>query len=121
MMPVNKAYPLEKLIESINYYVQKNNRKVFFEYILLQNENDSLQDAEDLVGLYQNIAKKHLVHTNLIVYNQIDSHHIESSRKQAREFKRYLQKNGISVTIRKNLGRDIDGACGQLALKQMNT
>ena len=121
LMPINKAYPLNELIKAVNDYLQKNNRKVFFEYILLKDENDRLQDAEDLVVLYKNIEKKHLVHTNLIVYNQIDSHHCESPKTKAREFKRYLQKNGISVTIRKNLGRDIDGACGQLALKEMNT
>ncbi|WP_372366061.1 23S rRNA (adenine(2503)-C(2))-methyltransferase RlmN [Candidatus Uabimicrobium sp. HlEnr_7] len=121
MMPINKAHPLRDLIQVVNYYLNKNNRKVFMEYILLKNENDRLQDAENLVKLYKNIEKKHLVHTNLIVYNQIDSHHCESSKAKAREFKEYLQTHGISVTIRKNLGRDIDGACGQLALKEMNT
>lgn len=121
LMPINKAYPLCELVKAINYYLEKNNRKVFFEYILLKGENDRLEDAENLVTLYQNITKKHLVHTNLIVYNQIDSHHVESSKAQAREFKKYLQKNKIATTIRKNLGRDIDGACGQLALKHGET
>lgn len=119
LMPINKGYPLAELIKVINYYLEKNNRKIFFEYILLKDENDGLEHAASLVDLYQKIPKKYLVHTNLIVYNEIDSHHAEASKTKARAFKEYLEEQRISVTIRKNLGRDIDGACGQLALKNI--
>ena len=62
------------------------------------------------------VKPRKLIHVNLIVYNQTDSHHRQASRENARVFKDYLVDRGVSTTIRKNLGRDIDGACGQLAV-----
>jgi 23S rRNA (adenine(2503)-C(2))-methyltransferase len=119
LMPVaNKAFPLEKLAESIRWYLEKTNRKIFFEYILLKGENDSLELAAELVEWFKKINAPHLTHINLIVYNKTDSGHEESSRNQAREFKEYLTKNGFPATIRRNLGRDIMAACGQLVIKQ---
>ena len=116
LMPINKTFPLEKLAQALTDYLKKTNRKVFMEYILLDNENDSLKDAEELAQFLESIKPKHLLHVNLIVYNQTDSDHRQASRENARRFKEYLQGRGVSATIRKNLGRDIDGACGQLAV-----
>lgn len=116
IMPINKAFPLDKLAEALNDYLKKTNRKVFMEYILLDNENDSLEHAEELVVFLRKIKPGKLLHVNLIVYNQTDSKHRQASRENATRFKEYVQDKGVSVTIRKNLGRDIDGACGQLAV-----
>lgn len=116
MMPVNKTFPLDKLAEALRDYLSKTKRKIFLEYILLDNENDSLDDAEDLVQFVHKVQDRKLLHVNLIVYNQTDSSHRQASRETAAKFKEYLIGRGISATIRKNLGRDIDGACGQLAV-----
>jgi 23S rRNA (adenine2503-C2)-methyltransferase len=116
MMPVNKAFPLEKLAEALTDYLAKTKRKVFLEYILLDNENDSLKHADELVAFTARVQPRKLLHVNLIVYNQTDSAHRQASRENATRFKDHLQDQGVSVTIRKNLGRDIDGACGQLAV-----
>ncbi len=116
LMPVNKAYPLDKLMGAIDYYLNNTNRKIFIEYILLDGENDSASCADQLAELLGTIKKKHLVHVNLIVYNTTDSAHSQSSRETARAFKERLHKHRVKATIRKNLGRDINGACGQLAL-----
>lgn len=116
LMPINKSFPLDKLAEALTDYLAKTNRKIFIEYILLDNDNDSLENAAELVEFINKVQPKKLLHVNLIVYNQTDSHHRQASRENARIFKDYLIDNGVSATIRKNLGRDIDGACGQLAV-----
>ena len=116
LMPINKAFPLEKLAATLTDYLARTNRKIFLEYILLDKENDTLQHADELVALIDNINPRKLVHVNLIVYNQTDSAHRQASRDNARRFKEHLQSKNVSTTIRKNLGRDIDGACGQLAV-----
>ena len=116
MMPINKAHPLEKLAATLTDFMAMTNRKVFMEYILLDNENDSLENAEELVRFLLQIKPKKLLHVNLIVYNQTESAHRQASRQNATKFKDYLLDRGIHATIRKNLGRDIDGACGQLAV-----
>ncbi len=117
LMPINKPYPLEKLKNALDYYLDKTNRKIFFEYTLLGNRNDSIPTAEQLVSFVKSIKKNHLVHINLILYNKTDKDYMESQKTTATQFKNHLINNGISTTIRKNLGRDINGACGQLALK----
>lgn len=116
MMPVNDNFPLDKLAEALTHYLAKTKRKIFLEYILLDNENDSLKNADELVALVNKIKPSNLLHVNLIVYNQTDSAHRQASRENAVKFKEYLQNKGVSTTIRKNLGRDIDGACGQLVV-----
>ena len=116
IMPINRKFNLYKLADTLNNYIDKTNRKVFIEYILLEGENDSMESAEELARYLREIKKPHLMHVNLIVYNKTDSDHQQSSKMQAGRFKNHLLDNGISATIRKNLGRDIDGACGQLAV-----
>ncbi len=119
LMPVaNKAFPLEKLAETLKEYFRKTNRKVFLEYILLDKENDRDIHAYELAQWVKELDAPHLLHVNLIVYNKTDSDHEESSRGQARKFKEILLEQGIQATIRKNLGRDIMAACGQLVIKQ---
>ena len=118
LMPINKPYSLDKLMEAIEHYLDKTNRKVFIEYIMLKGENDSLDLADQLALLLKSVSKPHLLHVNLIVYNETDSEHRETPKEKARKFKNRLCEKGLSATIRKNLGRDIEGACGQLALKE---
>jgi 23S rRNA (adenine2503-C2)-methyltransferase len=116
-MPINKKYNLDELRRSLGNYFKKSNRKVFIEYILLENINDSLEDARDLIGYLKSIGNRKLLHVNLIRYNSTSDNLKSSSSGVAREFKDYLSRSGISVTIRKSLGDDIQGACGQLAAR----
>ncbi len=116
IMPVNKTYSLEKLAESLKNYFKKANRKVFIEYILLDNKNDSFENAQELAAYLMGIGHTHLLHVNLIVFNEIvGSVFKPSSRARAVEFEKHLIESGFNATIRKSLGQDIQGACGQLA------
>lgn len=116
LMPVNKAYNLAALANGLKEYFKKANRKVFIEYILLDDVNDSLENARDLVDYLASIGNRHLLHVNLIVFNQVRGSKLKpSSRTQADKFKNFLLKNKFNATIRKSLGQDIEGACGQLA------
>ena len=114
-MPVNKGYDLEKLKESLQYYLSKNNRKIFIEYIMLEGINDSREDAMLLTRFLKKIGKLQLLHVNLIRYNSIGEGFEPSGKKVVREFQNILQKQNIPCTIRKSVGDDIHGACGQLA------
>jgi 23S rRNA (adenine(2503)-C(2))-methyltransferase len=116
-MPVNRKYSLEKLREALLKYFQKTNRKVFIEYILLNNINDSREDADKLAKYLKSIGKPHLLHVNLIRYNTTSDDFKSSSKIKTQKFKEYLLQNHINVTIRKSLGEEIQGACGQLAGK----
>jgi 23S rRNA (adenine2503-C2)-methyltransferase len=116
-MPVNKKNNLESVREAIQKYFKKSNRKIFIEYILLENINDNLEDAQNLIKHLKSIGNQKLLHVNLIRYNSTSDNLKPSSPGVAREFKYYLSRNGISVTIRKSLGSEIQGACGQLAGK----
>ncbi len=115
MMPVNKMFPLQKLQKALQDYFRITNRKVFLEYILLNGKNDTPRHAKELITFVKAFDKPHLLHVNLIVYNKTKSHFEETPREQARRFAEMLKRAGIHATIRKNLGRDIAGACGQLA------
>lgn len=115
MMPVNKRFPLAKLQEALKTYFTYSHRKVFLEYILLKGTNDSERHAQELIAFIHGIDKPQLLHVNLIVYNKTFSSYDETSREQTRAFAQFLRNADIHVTIRKNLGRDISGACGQLA------
>lgn len=116
-MPINKEYGLGDLKESIAYYFRKARRKIFLEYIMLEDINDSLKDAEDLVKFIKSIDDNYLLHVNLIKYNKTSGRFMPSTGVKINEFKNYLESKKINVTIRKSLGEDIQGACGQLAGK----
>ena len=115
IMPVNKAYPLEELILVLKEYIQKTNRRITIEYVMLKEVNDSLACAEEL----SNLLKGMNAYVNLIPYNETS--HIEflkSSKNQIMRFYDYLKKKGINVTIRKEFGSGIDAACGQLRARE---
>ena len=112
IMPINKAYPLEKLIEAIiQYGKDTNDRRVTYEYILLAGINDSDEQANQLADL---IAPTY-GYINLIPYNEVDENGFKrSSNNRIHKFHDILLKRGIKATIRKEFGSDIDAACGQL-------
>ncbi len=113
IMPVNKAYNLKKLFLAIDYYIKKTNRKVMFEYVLIDGVNDSDKNAKELAK----IMKKKLYHINLIKYHDTGVFK-SSSKKQQQRFFDILKKEGASVTFRISFGEDISAACGQLAAKK---
>ncbi|WP_066187344.1 MULTISPECIES: 23S rRNA (adenine(2503)-C(2))-methyltransferase RlmN [Gracilibacillus] len=119
IMKINRAFPLEKLMDAIDYYLEKTNRRITFEYILLKGVNDHKQEAEQLVQLLKN--KRHLSYVNLIPYNPVDEHiQYDRSEKQAiLDFYQVLLENGINCGVRVEHGTDIDAACGQLRSKQI--
>ena len=110
LMPINHAYPIEEVIKAIDYYIEKTNRKVTIEYILLEGINDSIKNALELVNLF----KGKLVYINLIPYNSTSSNFVRSSKETISKFFDTLVKNGINVQMRREMGKDIKGACGQL-------
>lgn len=111
LMPINKAYKLEELMTILKEYIAKTNRRVTFEYILLDGVNDSIENAKELSNLVRGMN----CYINLIPYNETS--HIEFKRaKQDNILKFYdtLKKNNINVTIRREFGRKVMAACGQL-------
>lgn len=117
LMPINKRFGLQKIKEALDFYLRKTNRKVFLEYIMLENINDGEGDANKLTEYIRLFERQDLLHVNLIRYNQGTEGLSPSSRDRTRKFKNYLLRNKISVSIRKSLGNDIKAACGQLAGK----
>lgn len=116
-MPVNKAYPLAKLMDAIHVYMAKTNRKVMFEYLLLKGINDRKSDADALARL---LAKDHrLSHVNVIKYHPTEAFDA-TSREYRVAFVEWLKERGISATHRVTFGEDIDAACGQLAVQEEN-
>lgn len=115
LMPINKVYPLEKLLPAVKTYEETTGRRVTFEYILLRGINDDLKHADELADLIRGM----LAYVNLIPYNRVgDGIFQRSDDKRARAFADRLKKRGIGVTIRKEFGDDIDAACGQLRAKK---
>ncbi len=111
MMPVNKKYPIEELIKACKDYIKSTNRRISFEYALAKDNNDNLDDAKRLVSLIRGIN----CHVNLIPINKIENgDFIKSSNENIIKFRDYLNSKGIVATIRRELGSDIDAACGQL-------
>ena len=116
LMPISKAYPMDKLMEAVKYYEQTAGRRVTFEYIMLDGLNDSLDCAKQLVDL----VKGTLAYINLIPYNPVDEHSFNrSSDKNVHKFFSYLMQHGVNTTVRKEFGNDIDAACGQLRAKEI--
>ncbi|MBM7555513.1 23S rRNA (adenine(2503)-C(2))-methyltransferase RlmN [Halanaerobacter jeridensis] len=115
LIPVNQKYPIEELIDACQYYIEKTNRRVTFEYALMDGVNDKLKHAQQLADL---LAAK-LVHVNLIPINQVQElNYSQPQQDIIAEFETELQKRNIPVTVRKERGADIDAACGQLQGKE---
>lgn len=112
IMPVNKKYNIKELISSVKRYIDKVGRRVSFEYTLIEGKNDSFEDAKALASLLKGM----LCHVNLIPVNNVREKNFKKP-KNPEEFRRWLEKMGINATIRRELGSDIDAACGQLRKK----
>lgn len=117
LMPINKRYKLSGIKKALDYYFDKTNRKVFFEYIMLDDINDKRKDADNLIKFINSNLRPKLLHVNLIRYNTAAGGLKPSKDETVKWFKEYLIKNKISATIRKSLGAEIKAACGQLAGK----
>ena len=116
MMPVNNAYPIKELIQACKDYIAKTNRRISFEYALAKDNNDNLDDAKELVKLLKGM----LCHVNLIPINKIENgQYSKSTNENIMKFRDYLNDHGIVATIRRELGSDIDAACGQLRRKNL--
>ncbi len=117
MMPVNDAYNIEELLKACRYYIEKTNKRISFEYALAKDNNDNLEDAKRLVKLLKGM----IVHVNLIPINKIENRKfVKSSNENIIKFRDYLNEHGIVATIRRELGSDIEAACGQLRRKNLN-
>ncbi len=116
MMPVNNRYPIEELLKACKDYINKTNRRISFEYALAKNNNDNLEDAKRLVHLLKGM----ICHVNLIPINKIENGEFtKSTNENIIKFRDYLNDHGIVATIRRELGSDIDAACGQLRRKNL--
>ena len=115
IMPINKVYPIEKLMEALKIYLIKTNRRLTFEYILLKGINDSSECAEELAKLVSDLN----CYINLIPYNETNNLDFQrSSTIQIMTFYDILKKNNVNVTIRREFGGNISAACGQLRSKK---
>jgi len=111
IMPINKVYNIKKLINSCKEYIKSTNRRITFEYALIKGVNDSRENAYEL----SHLLKGMLCHVNLIPLNKVkERDYISSEENTVVMFRNILIKNGIDVTIRRELGSDIQAACGQL-------
>ncbi|MDR5658319.1 23S rRNA (adenine(2503)-C(2))-methyltransferase RlmN [Serpentinicella sp. ANB-PHB4] len=110
-MPVANKYSIDQIIEACHYYLERNNRRITFEYALIKDVNDSVNHAKKLASLLSGL----LCHVNLIPVNSIDEKdYIKSNNQDIKRFQKELKTNGIEATIRREMGADIDAACGQL-------
>ncbi len=117
LMPIANKYSIAELMEACSNYFEKTGRRLTFEYALVGGVNDSQQDAKELTAL----VKRMNCHVNLIPVNPIkERDYVQSEWSAITAFKNKLEKNGINVTIRREMGRDIDGACGQLRRRVKN-
>ncbi|MCY0877910.1 MAG: 23S rRNA (adenine(2503)-C(2))-methyltransferase RlmN [Firmicutes bacterium] len=115
LMPVNRAYPLHQLMGAARYFAERTGRRVTYEYLLLKDVNDRDQHAEELARL----LRGQLAHVNLIPWNPVAEHPFQPSPSgRVQRFQRIVQQAGISCTIRKELGQEIEAACGQLRLRE---
>lgn len=116
LMPINRRWPLEKLIPACRKYYEKTARRISFEYAMIKGRNDSKEACEELIALLKGLPS----HVNLIPLNHVEESPLQpSSREAVRAFQERLEAAGITATVRRTLGSDIDASCGQLRRKQM--
>ena len=117
-MPVENTYPIDKLMASLDAYVAKTNKRIFYEYIMISGITDRVEYARELAIL----LKDRLAHVNFIPYNPgegiMGDGMLPTSKLLIAKFQQELEKVGIPSTVRHTMGDDIDAACGQLALKE---
>ncbi|RIX50029.1 23S rRNA (adenine(2503)-C(2))-methyltransferase RlmN [Paenibacillus nanensis] len=118
LMPVNRRFPFDDVIEACRYYIAKTGRRITFEYALIGGVNDQPEHAQELAD----VLKDMLCHVNLIPVNHVpERNYVRTPREDIFEFSRVLERNKINVTIRREQGHDIAAACGQLRAKHMES
>lgn len=118
LMPVNRRFPFDDVIEACKYYIEKTGRRITFEYALIGEVNDRPEHAEELASVLKNM----LCHVNLIPVNHVpERKYVRTPREDIFEFQRILQEHGVNTTIRREQGHDIAAACGQLRAKHMES
>ena len=116
LMPIANKYSLQEVMEACKYYFEKTGRRITFEYSLVAGVNDTKEDANELVDLIKGMN----CHVNLIPVNPIkERDYKQSNKEQIQHFRARIEKSGVSATVRREMGRDIDGACGQLRRKHI--
>lgn len=117
IMPINEQNSLQVLAEALQYYYEKTNNRVTYEYIIFKDFNDSYKDAEELAAFCEVVPAK----VNIIEYNPIDGGEFTmTTETRLNAFVKVLEKKGVIVNVRRSRGKDIDAACGQLANKNKN-
>jgi 23S rRNA (adenine2503-C2)-methyltransferase len=117
IMPINKKYPIEELLSACDYYIEKTGRRISFEYTLISGVNDGTDEADSLATL----LKGRLCHVNLIPVNKVEETGFrKGGRERIEAFCKRLEKHGVTATIRREMGSDINAACGQLRKKKNN-
>ncbi|WP_341282369.1 23S rRNA (adenine(2503)-C(2))-methyltransferase RlmN [Paenibacillus sp. FSL H8-0537] len=118
LMPVNRRYPFDDVMEACRYYLAKTGRRISFEYALIGGVNDRPEHAQELADVLKGL----LCHVNLIPVNHVpERNYVRTPREDIFEFQRILEKNKINATIRREQGHDIAAACGQLRAKHMES
>ena len=116
IMPVNKAYPVEQLLDACRRYYDATSRRISFEYAMIHGVNDSEEDAKELIRRLKGLP----AHFNLIPLNHVEESPLKpSTRNAVAKFQKTLENSGIPATVRRTLGGDIDASCGQLRRKHM--
>ncbi|MEF2248460.1 MULTISPECIES: 23S rRNA (adenine(2503)-C(2))-methyltransferase RlmN [unclassified Paenibacillus] len=118
LMPVNRRFPFEDVMEACRYYIAKTGRRITFEYALIGGVNDQPEHAQELADVLKDL----LCHVNLIPVNHVpERKYVRTSRDEIFQFQRILEQNNINATIRREQGHDIAAACGQLRAKHMES
>ena len=116
LMPVNKRFGIAELVCSLKYYLEKTGRRISIEYAMIAGENDSAECANELIRLFSDM----LCHVNLIPVNTVrETGYRRADAASIEKFKNRLERHGITTTVRRSLGSDIDAACGQLRKSRM--
>ncbi len=117
IMPINNKYSISELMDACDFYIQQTGRRISFEYTLISGVNDNLAEADKLADL----VRGRLCHINLIPVNKVaETGFDKSSRQRVEQFRARLEKRGISATVRREMGSDINAACGQLRNQKSN-
>jgi len=115
IMPINDTNNIKSLVDALNYFYKQTGNEITLEYILFNNFNDTLKDADELIKIYRQVPADLI---NIIEYNPIDfADYSKPSEERVQNFIQHLEKNKVNVRLRKSRGKDIDAACGQLANK----
>jgi 23S rRNA (adenine2503-C2)-methyltransferase len=119
IVPANNKYPIGKIMRAVYGYVKKTNRRVMFEYVMIDGVNDSDDNARELASLIKKKLSLKLAFVNLITYNPTGDFK-PSSRDRVREFKEIIDRENVETTERHRFGREIKAACGQLASRSLS-